>query len=366
MTWRTWGGWLAALLVFAVSFELAARVEDWVRYDMPLDSPYRSEADLVVRDSLGMHGRADARYLKWSMNSLGLRGPEVSAKRPEGVLRVVAVGASEMFGQSESPDKEFPRQLEDSLRVRLDRVPGQPFRGVEVLNAAFFGMSLPTVIQDLHRRLIRFEPQVILLYPTTAQYLSSAVPRAAEPVAGGAPPPDPRWALHPRAFGRLREQLKRLAPSALRDWLWRREYAAATAKHPPGWRFDTVPADRIEAFEQDVRTFIGTARSAGAEPVLATHANRYTGNTSADSSLLAAWQRFYPRADGRVILKFDSAGALAIARAAGDSSVAVADVRASLSGCLGCFADYAHFTDEGAARAAGRTADAILEAVSRP
>ena len=71
MTWRTWGGWLAALLVFAVSFELAARVEDWVRYDMPLDSPYRSEADLVVRDSLGMHGRADARYAdrQWSHTS---------------------------------------------------------------------------------------------------------------------------------------------------------------------------------------------------------------------------------------------------------------------------------------------------------
>lgn len=366
MTLRSWGGWLAALLALAVSFELSARVEDWIRYDMPLDSPYRSEADLVVRDSMGMHGRADARYLKWSMNSLGLRGPEVSAARPDGVLRVVAVGASEMFGQSESPGKEFPRQLEDSLRARIERMPGAPFRGVEVLNAAFFGMSLPTVIQDVHRRLIRLEPQVILLYPTTAQYLSSSLPQAAEPVAGAAPPPDPLWALHPRAFERLREQLKRLAPTAMREWLWRRQYAAATAERPPGWRFDAVPPDRLEAFEQDVRTFIGTARSAGAEPVLATHANRYTGNTSADSSLLAAWQRFYPRADGRVILMFDSAGALAVERAAGDSAVAVADIRTVLSGCLACFADYAHFTDEGAARAAGHAAGAILAAAPRP
>ena len=93
--------------------------------------------------------------------------------------------------------------------------------------------------------------------------------------------------------------------------------------------------------------------------MLATHANLFVGGTVSDSSLLGAWQRFYPRPEGQVILEFDSAGAVVTRRVAADSGVALADVRAALSGCPGCFADYAHFTDAGAARVAGAVADAV-------
>lgn len=358
---RPWGAMAVALLGFLVAFELTARLEDWVRYGMPIDSPYRSESDLVVRDSLGMHGRPGASYLKWRMNSLGLRGPDVMAQRPEGVLRVVAVGASEAFGQSESPGREFPRQLEDSLRVRLASQ-GAPWRDVEVLNAAFFGMSLPTIMQDVQLRLRALEPQVIVLYPTTAQYLANARPEASAPVAGGAPDIDRRQALRPRSLERLREQLKRVTPSALRKWRWEREYAAAARGKPGDWRFQSVPADRVQAFEDDLRSFVGVVRGTGAAPVIATHANRFVGGSAVDSSLLAAWQRFYPRASGQVILDFDSLGAAATARVARDSSVPLADVRSALAHCEACFADYAHMTDEGAARAASGAADAVLAA----
>jgi hypothetical protein len=351
--------WLAALTAFALAFELTARVEDWVRYGMPLHSPYRSESDLMVRDSLGMHGRAGARYLKWQMNALGMRGPEVPAARRPQVLRVVATGASEMFGQSESPGQEFPRQLEDSLRARLPGS-GLPFTDVEVLNAAFFGMSLPTITQDVALRLGGLRPDIVVLYPTTAQYLSDKPPAAAAPLAGAVPDVDPRGALKPRSATRLREQLKRLAPRPLREWLWRQEYARAVDAHGPEWRFTALPGERIESFDQDLRAFVGAVRSIGAEPVLATHANLFVGGSVADSSLLMAWQRFYPRAEGRVILEFDSAGADATRRVASDSGVALADIRSELQGCEACFADYSHFSDQGAARAADRMAGDLL------
>lgn len=361
MNLRRWGAVLAAVLGFLVAFELTARVEDWVRYRMPFDSPYRSEGDLAVRDSLGVHGRPNARYLKWQMNSLGLRGPEVTAARPEGVLRVVVVGASEAFGQSESPGQELPRQLEDTLRARLMDMDA-PWTGVQVLNAAFFGMSLPTVLQDIQLRLRHFEPQVIVLYPTTAQYLANDRPEPSTPGAGAAPAVDRRMAWWPRSLARLREQLKRVTPAFLRQWRWNREYAAAARGRPDGWQFEEVPAERLAAFDADLRTFVGTVRSIGAAPVIATHANRFVGGAATDSSLLDAWQRFYPRASGPVILAFDSAGAPVTAGVARDSSVPLADVREALSRCVECFADYAHLTDEGAARAASRAADAVLAA----
>jgi hypothetical protein len=358
--------WFAAgLLAFGAAFELTARLEDLIRYGMPLASPYGSEVDLVVHDSLGVHGRPGARYLKWSLNALGTRGPEVTPQPGPGVLRVVATGASETFGQSEAPGLEYPRQLEDSLRATLTGGPAAPYGSVEVLNAAFFGMSLPTATQDVRLRVARFRPAVVVLYPTSVQYLSDARPKAEAPVAQAVPLPGLAATLRPRTLMRLREELKRIAPHAWRDWLWQEQVRRQLARREPGWRYTELPLDRLAAYEADLRAFVGTVRSIGAEPVLATHANRFVGSAVADSSLLNAWQRFYPRPEGKVILAFDSAGAEVTRRVAGDSGVALADVRAALAGCPACFADYAHFTDLGAARVAGAMAAAVERAASK-
>lgn len=354
--------WLAAgLAAFAFTFEATARLEDLIRYGMPIAAPYGSEADLVVHDSLGVHGRPGAHYLKWALNSLGTRGPEVSPQPGPGVLRVVTTGASETFGQSEGPGQEYPRQLEDSLRTRLVHAGLPPYRAAEVLNAAFFGMSLPTATQDVRLRVAGFKPRVVVLYPTSVQYLHEVLPAAAPPLAGPTEVPGVWASLRPRTFTRLREELKRLAPVAWRERLWRAETRRQLAAHEPGWRFAAMPQDRLELFESDLRAFVGAVRAIGAEPVLATHANRFVGASVSDSSLLSAWGRFYPRAEGVVILAFDSAGADVTRRVAADSGVVVADIRSALRGCGNCFADYAHFTDAGAARAAGTLATAISD-----
>ena len=358
--------WAAAgLAAFGVAFELTARLEDLIRFGMPLASPYRSEVDLVTRDSLGAHGRPGAQYLKWSLNSLGTRGPEVSPLPGPGVLRVVATGASETFGQSERPGREFPRQLEDSLRASLAVGTAAPYASVEVLNAAFFGMSLPTATQDIRLRVAGFGPAIVVLYPTSVQYLSDGLPKAETPTSASAPALGISAILRPRTLTRLREELKRVAPRAWREWLWQAQVRRQLADREPGWRYTDVPLDRLAAYEADLRAFIGTVRSVGAEPVLATHANRFVGGTDVDSSLLSAWQRFYPRPEGQVILAFDSAGAEVTTRVARDSNVALADVRAALTNCPACFADYAHFTDEGAARVAGTVAEAVERVVAR-
>jgi hypothetical protein len=47
---------------------------------------------------MGQHGRPNAQYLKWKLNSLGFRGPELDP----GATRILCVGSSETFGQYES------------------------------------------------------------------------------------------------------------------------------------------------------------------------------------------------------------------------------------------------------------------------
>ena len=56
------------------TLELAPRVEDFLRHGAPMFGVY--SINTVFRPSpFGKEGKPFARYLKWSMNSLGYRGP---------------------------------------------------------------------------------------------------------------------------------------------------------------------------------------------------------------------------------------------------------------------------------------------------
>ena len=359
--------WGALIALFAFTLEATCRIEDWVRYRTPLFSPIISQSDLIVRDADGVHGRPNARFQKWVMNALGTRGPEASLVKRPGTQRVVAIGASETFGLYESPGKEYPRQLEDTLNRRLarDACTNPEAQRFEVLNAGMPGMSLPTIEQDVRNRVRRFGADFIVLYPTPAQYLTDDAPRPTPPdSARGAGDLSRVEMLHPRIVARLRNQLKDALPEFVKTWMRRRETENHLAANPPGWRFTSVPAERLTQYEADLRSLIGAVRSTGAVPVVATHANAFMQRGFNDRDLLLAWERFYPRAPGRVIVAFDSAARAVTLRVAIDSSARVVDLAARLSSESGSvFSDFAHFTDRGAAIVADVLAPPILAAV---
>src|SRR3954469_2044454 len=285
-------------LLFCLTMEPPCRVEDWLRFGMPLLTPITSQADLMIRDADGIHGRPNARYQKWEMNALGTRGPAATLVKSDSTVRVVLVGASETFGLYEAPGKEFARQLEDSLNSVL-RARRCAVRRFEVLNAALPGMSLPTIEQDVRNRVRRFGAEVMLPYPPPAQYPVEEPPQPAAPDSSGSGSVSSwRRALHPRIVDRLRSQLKELMPDRIASWLRRRDTQAHLRNRPAGWRFTTPPADRLEFYEADLRKLIGTIRAARATPVLMTHANRFMHPGEVDRGMLVAWEKFYPRAPG--------------------------------------------------------------------
>ena len=360
---RRLAAWVGLGIVVSLVFELTCRVEDWVMYRMPLVSPYRSVEDLIVRDADGMHGRPNAQFQKWIMNGVGTRGPNASVVPAAGTVRVIAVGASETFGLRESPRREFPRQLEDSLNARL-----QGFRCAnanvrfEVLNAAFAGMTLPTINQDLRNRLVRLRPAVIVAYPSPTAYLEDEVPTAARP--DSFPKVGRRRAfaaIHPRALERLRDQLKEILPTAIKSWLRRRETQQARA-HPSGWLFTTPPAERLAAFDLDLRRLVAAVHEIGATPVLVTHANAFVGRSTIDLDKLVSWEKFAPRATGTAIIAFDSLSRLTTLKIAADSQVVAADATPRLAAAPDtAFADYQHFGDLGAALMASVVTDGVLK-----
>jgi len=358
---------LGLLLLFALVLEATARLEDWVRYRTPFFSRFRDQGELMVRDVDGAHGRPGARYQKWVMNELGMRGPEAARRKAPGVVRIVTAGASETFGQYESPGREFPRQLEDTLAAWSATRPACGARGAarfQVLNAAFPGMSLPTVEQDVRLRLSKLDPDIVALYPTPAQYLEEHPPGPARPDSSGVQRELP-WmrALQPRVADRLREQIKALLPEAVKTWLRERETAARIAAHGGGWRFEAPPLDRLALFEQDLRKFVGAVRTIGAEPVLVLQANAFGSRSSDTEALQILWEKFYPRASGETIVAFDSLARGVIAKVAADSGVVAVDAARHVVDRR-FFHDFSHFTDEGAGRVAAVAGAGILRAVN--
>jgi hypothetical protein len=370
---RTIARWTALALLFLVTLEVTCRIDDWVRFRTPLHSPITSQVDLMVRDQDGIHGLPNARFQKWAMYAIGMRGPEASLAKPPGTVRIVVIGASETFGLYESPGKEFPRQLEDTLGRWLARrsegggCTTKPARA-EVLNAALPGMSLPTIEQHVRNRVRRFHPDVIVLYPTPAQYLDDAPPQPAPPDSSGhSSPPFPRPAFRSRFLDRARDQTKALVPNVVLDWMQRFETARYARNHPPGWRFTTIPHDRLRQYDWDIRALFGTIRATGATPVVATHANALMGAATPDPHLLSAWERFYPRATGQAIVAFDSAAREVTLSAAADSGVRAVDLEPLLSRGERddpLFSDFSHFTDLGSGVVAGALAHALTSQVA--
>jgi hypothetical protein len=354
----------AHLFLFLLALELTARIDDRIRFGTSMMSRVVSSEDLREQDGALIQGRPNARFQKWALNDLGLRGPPVKRERTPGTVRIVAVGGSETFGLTESVGLEYPRQLEDSLNAARGSASHLP--RFEVLNAALPGMSLPTIEQDLLHRLRTLQPDVVVVYPSPSFYVDRDPPHPPSDVQPSGELPLLR-AFHPRVLGRLTNSIKGMLPGVALRWLRQRDIDAEVQQYPPEWRFTSVPDDRLRMFERDMRSMVGTIRGIGAEPVLATHGNAFmSGTASADDDLAQSWVRFYPRSTAQTLIGFDSAAREVTLQIARDSGVVAVDVAASLARTSDpVYSDFVHFTDRGASHVAATLREPLIAVASR-
>lgn len=90
-----------------------------------------------------------------TFNALGLRGPEVTRSRPEGTLRVLAVGDSVTFGYHVADHETWPAHL-------AARLAGRGLRA-EVINGGCGHFTITDQRQYLEERLLSLEPSVVVL-----------------------------------------------------------------------------------------------------------------------------------------------------------------------------------------------------------
>jgi hypothetical protein len=355
----------ALVLPFVIALEITCRLEDRIANGIPFLSRVTQPAHLILIDSVGARGRPNARFGKWHLNSMGFRGPEIVSSRRPGSLRVVVEGASETFGLYEAPDKEFPRQLEDSLRQRTVAMCGaQSGDAIEVINGALPGMSLPSMVRHVESVVAPLHPDVIVLYPSPGFYLDVEAPRATtRPAASDTSLPAAN-ALQLRVTDRLRTQLKSLVPEIVLTRLRRRSIEKVEREHPSSWKIRSVPEERVALFESDLRSAVGVARQTGARVILLGHVNETMFQDFNDPEVLVAWEKQFPNTTGETLADFHRRAREISLRVARDSSVDLVDPTKALEGhWRQAFADFVHFTDFGAATIAGQLVSRLVAAL---
>jgi hypothetical protein len=330
-----------ACLVALVTWEVCARLDDVVTAGAPFFGPYDNSV-LYTTDALGMRGRPHARYLKWHLNSLGYRGPEL----PERGVRVVCLGSSETFGLYEAADKEYPRQLE----VRLGERAGQG--AYAVLNAAYPGMSMLTIGRRLPELLDRVKPRIVVIYPSFTGYVEPPDPHVI--------PPAPKPSRLPRIAARMETVLRAAIPerlqTGLRHWQINRE-----ARHLQV--MDRLPEENVARFQADLQTVVDMVLARGARVVLVTHATRFGARVAPEEeSVLVAWRKFYPMLAPGGFLDMEERMNAVVRAVAKERGLGLADAARRMPTGARYFAEFVHFTDEGAGRLADLVADALLGA----
>lgn len=329
--------------------EISSRVDDWIRYDVPLLVNPNRDRDLVLAESWGYRGRPHGRYRKWQLDANGFRAISNLTDPQADAPRLLVLGASETFGLYESPGKEYPAQLARTLQAR---------KHVQVINAAMAGITLKSLVVYWDHWSGKFDAKQVVIYASPQFYLDNEPPvLSVKPQRGESELSVLNF--RPRLQCRLKDlyhQLPAWLKSYREEWVIRRETTGKNA----AWFFADVPEDRLKRFEEDLRQLLAHVRQRGAEPILLTHARSVTSPLHpTDENQLRGMRMFFPRATPQTLLRFEERANEIIRKVAADDHVVLIDVDHALSGRRELFADLFHFNDDGAAKMAAFLAEQL-------
>ncbi|HLY28976.1 MAG TPA: GDSL-type esterase/lipase family protein, partial [Aggregatilineales bacterium] len=92
------------------------------------------------------------------VNKLGYRGDAVASPKPQGVYRIVAIGASTTFGIGLAANETWPAQLQRLLRQQYD------YHNVEVVNLGVPGYYSLNSVVNLATHGLALEPDLVINY----------------------------------------------------------------------------------------------------------------------------------------------------------------------------------------------------------
>jgi lysophospholipase L1-like esterase len=337
------------VLIFVGSWECCARVEEWTQRGIP-PLAMRYVAPQTYRyDARGLHGIASAVDGKYRMDSLGYRGPEVTTAKPI----VLCLGASETYGIYESPEKEFPRQLQRVLAARRENV--------QVVNAALPGARPEDTERTLRVALTRFEPKIVTLYfsPSAVIWTKREWDDMHRSYESRNPPDEVTQRL--RITGQVRDLILSNLPESMK-----RRRAESTMRKAIA-RAHVIPAGHLpeanfREFRRALHSILSILDRRHVAVVLITHADRFGNGAFGkdnDADEVSSFRTFYPKLTLAGLADTEHRMNAVIAAEAATHHAGLADAAHTIAPGPANFADFFHFTDRGSAEMATLLADKI-------
>jgi len=249
----------------------------------------------------------------------------------------------------------YPAQVQRRLEAEA---PGR----YQVLNVACPGAGLAWIKGYFRRSLLRFEPDILTIYPAPVLSLGSTATRSKQEE-------NPDLEKKPRESLRILRKVRLVLRRAIPRWMsvpWRRSQherflARVASRHEPGWVWQEVPPVAVNHFRTHLAALIEEVQGAGVQMVLMTHANGFSERRSReDKMLILGWRRYFPRASEACLFGIEAEGNRIIHELGRRYRVPVVDIDAILEKGAKNFADPVHFTNRGAGQVAAALVKEIL------
>ncbi|WP_197443843.1 SGNH/GDSL hydrolase family protein [Maioricimonas rarisocia] len=277
-----------------------------------------------------------------STNSFGLRGPEITARKPQGTSRIVLIGGSAAFGYLVSDGNEAARLVER----QLNESGSGP---VEVLNAAVPGYNLFQSIVRFREVIAPLEPDYVVLYVgcNDVRYLVSDNPLATEQSRTFSVPAWERILGHSVLYGLVAYRLLGRRPD-----------------FGVGRRVQGEPTEEgVAAFRTNLEEIRQEARAAGASLVVCSQATASQMDVAEDLKIAVGDNE---KDIARAALIFDTLKAT-LKEFANQHGILFVDVEAVVPPTTEYLGDGIHLTEEGEQLFADELAGALRQQLqSRP
>jgi lysophospholipase L1-like esterase len=278
------------------------------------------------------------------VNSLGMRGPEVTKEKPPGVFRIVCVGGSTTFGAGVPSERTYPARLQ----IALNELAPAGLR-YEVLNCGVPGYTSVESLIQLELRLLELSPDVVLSYDAINDaYLVQGRDFQSDFTHARTSWRDPRaqvsglesWLIaHVRTWAWASSLLGRgFANLRIENLVFVEDYKDVLV--PP---LKEVNQAGVATFLRNVRSLIAVARENGIQVGLMTFATMNQPGEEAGE--------YQPCIDAM------NAGLLELAS---EEGVPIFDVRAAVGGVKENFWDVVHCNEQGCERQARSIAEQAL------
>ncbi len=339
---------LFALLTLGVLFgvpEAFCQVREVVRASrkprLPVeDCPYR-----ITRLTPGARVVREGQTI--SINSLGLRGPEVTPEKPPGALRVACVGASTTFGLYAKDDAStWPAMLERRLRAA-----GGAGRAVEVLNCGAPGWTSRASLTNLEMVVFGLKPDVVVVYHNHNDLLENRQLRYQQ---------DSRvedW--HDLYRHQPVDLLNHSALFRLISGQFRAPYSQLIEKAP------ALDPEGTAAFERNLRRLVRRCQEQGAKVLLCTYPRSYRDTLAeSEAAKVPELERWYGSTCPLEYPAFMEGLRLydtIVQKVGADAKVPVVDLVNLVPNDVALYVSPIHHSEAGEEKVSGFVADALLE-----